>query len=240
MRKSNHFKGLVIATALLFAGFGVRAQQLETSVFLNGILPVAQFNNEVNLEPLGTFEPMTSENIAKGAAGGLGGSARIGMWFDVGVGQLQPFFEAGFLWNNSRSYIRNKYDNNERNNVLQQRPKAPQYFNLPLMLGLKYRYDITPDVRPFVELGLGYDLLFISKNGYPTQTFRYKPSGEFSWMIGAGTYLGEYVSVSLFYMGLGNHHIDYSSRSYQPEAIDYSTVYRRSLGELGLRVGFHF
>ena len=69
MRKSNHFKGLVIATALLFAGFGVRAQQLETSVFLNGILPVAQFNNEVNLEPLGTFEPMTSENIAKGAAG---------------------------------------------------------------------------------------------------------------------------------------------------------------------------
>ena len=34
MRKSNHFKGLVIATALLFAGFGVRAQQLETSVFL--------------------------------------------------------------------------------------------------------------------------------------------------------------------------------------------------------------
>jgi iron complex transport system ATP-binding protein len=40
MRKSNHFKGLVIATALLFAGFGVRAQQLETSVFLNGILPV--------------------------------------------------------------------------------------------------------------------------------------------------------------------------------------------------------
>ena len=111
MNKSKYFKSLCVGIALLCAGYTVKAQQIETSVFLNGTLPVAQFNNPVNLEPFGSFVIMDRSQIGKGAAAGLGATARFGLWFDVGVGELQPYAEVGLLWNNSGSKIRKLYDN---------------------------------------------------------------------------------------------------------------------------------
>ena len=239
MNKHISIKSLCLAAALLLAGVGAKAQQTETSVFLNGILPVSEFNDQVDLNEYGIFTPMNRTNVAKAAAGGLGATARFGMWFDVGVGQLQPFVEASFMWNNSRKYVRDAYDNNERNDSMQCYPTVPQYLNIPVLLGLKYRYDITTDLRPFAELGIGYDLLIITKNGYPTESYRYKLNGQLSWMGGVGTYLGEHVSVSLYYMGLGSHRIEYTSKSYKPEGDDFNAT-KRNLGVLGLRVGFHF
>ena len=61
----------------------------------------------------------------------------------------------------------------------------------------------------------------------------------YSWMGGLGTYLGEHVSATLFYMGLGSHRIEYTAKSFKPEGDDFNAT-KRSLGVLGLRVGFHF
>lgn len=240
MNKHICIKSLCLALVLFCAGFSAKAQQTETSVFINATLPVGQFNDQVILlDDENNFAPMNRTNVAQAAAGGLGFTARFGMWFDVGVGQLQPFVEASFLWNNSRKYVRDSYDNNERNDAMQSYPTAPQYFNIPVMLGLKYRYDITADLRPFAELGIGYDLLIITKNGYPSERYSYKMNGQLCWMGGLGTYLGEHVSASLFYMGLGSHRIEYTSKSFKPEGDDFNAT-KRSLGVLGLRVGFHF
>ena len=163
MNKHICIKSLCLAVVFICASFGAKAQQTETSVFINATLPVGQFNDQVSLfdDIENTFTPMNRTNVAQAAAGGIGFTARFGMWFDVGVGQLQPFVEASFLWNNSRKYVRDSYDNNERNDIMQSYPTAPQYFNIPVMLGLKYRYDITADLRPFAELSIGYDLLII-------------------------------------------------------------------------------
>lgn len=239
MSKHICIKSLCVALVFFCASFTAKAQQIETSVYLNGTLPVGQFNDQVELTEFGQFTPMNRTNVAQAAAGGLGFTARFGMWFDVGVGQLQPFVEASFLWNNSRKYVRDIYDNNERNDTMKSYPTAPQYFNIPVMLGLKYRYDITADLRPFAELGIGYDLLIITKNGYPSERYSYKMNGQLCWMGGLGTYLGEHVSATLFYMGLGSHRIEYTAKSFKPEGDDFNAT-KRSLGVLGLRVGFHF
>ena len=245
MRNSNYTKGLCIALVMLFSGLGVRAQQFETSVYLNGILPVGQFRHAYEYNPLGSFVPMNRTTIATSAAAGLGVQGRFGMWFDVGFGQLLPYAEVGFLWNSTRSSIRNVYDDNDLNDSARATPVAPNYFNIPIMLGLKYRYDITPIIRPFAEFGIGYDLMIISSNGFRTNTeikdmwYSYKPDGKLCWSIGAGTYLGEYVSVGLYYVGLGNHRIEYTSKVNVPDDGDYSAQ-RRNVGQLGLRVGFHF
>ena len=242
MNKHICIKSLCLALVLFCAGFSAKAQQTETSVFINATLPVGQFNDQVELTEFGQFTPMNRTNVAQAAAGGLGFTARFGMWFDVGVGQLQPFVEASFLWNNSRKYVRDIYDNNERNDSMQSYPTAPQYFNIPVMLGLKYRYDITADLRPFAELGIGYDLLIITKNGYPSERYSYKMNDTIKTGLridSLGTYLGEHVSASLFYMGLGSHRIEYTSKSFKPEGDDFNAT-KRSLGVLGLRVGFHF
>lgn len=239
MDKSKYFKTLCLGIALMCTGYTMKAQQIETSVFLNGTLPVAQFNDDVNLEPFGAFEVMKRSDIGKGASAGLGATARFGLWFDVGVGELQPFAEISLLWNNSGPSIRKTYDNNA--DSLNQYPTAPHYLNLPVMLGLKYRYKLMPDLQPFAELGIGYDFLFITKNGYPSSTFYYKPSGGLAWMVGLGTYLGEHVSVSLNFTGLGSHLIEPTQKSaVDPYEGSYTGRTRTSLGTLGLRVGFHF
>ena len=245
MRKNNYLKCLCVAVALLATSFGARAQQFETSVYLNGIFPVGQFAHAYEYNPLGTFVPMDRTTVATSASAGLAASARFGMWFDVGFGQLLPYAEVGFLWNATKGSIRDVYDANDLNDSAKAIPNTPTYFNVPITLGLKYRYDITPIVRPFAELGIGYDLMFITSNGYPKSSeikdmwYAYKPDGKLCWTIGAGTYLGEFVSVGFYYVGLGNHRIDYSGKATASLGDDYAAQKRR-VGQLGLRVGFHF
>lgn len=239
MSKSRYIKSLCLGIALLCAGITAKAQQIETSVFLNGTLPMAQFNDNVNLKPYGDFQVLDRSQIGKGASAGLGATARFGLWFDVGVGELQPFAEISLLWNNSGPSIRKEYDSHA--DSLNQYPTAPHYFNLPFMLGLKYRYKLMPDLQPFAELGIGYDFLFVTKNGYPGSTFYYKPSGGLTWMAGIGTYLGEHVTLSLNYTGFGSHLIEPTKKSApDPNEENYTGRTRTSLGTLGLRVGFHF
>lgn len=238
MNKSSYIKSLCLCAVLLFAGVRAYAQQTETSVFINGTLPVAQFNNAVELEPFGSFAVLDRNNIGKGASAGLGFTGRFGLWFDVGVGELQPYAEASVLWNNSGSKIRKAYDNHA--DSLGKYPTFPQYLNIPVMLGLKYRYNLMPDVRPFAEVAIGYDMLIITRNGYPSQSYRYKLTGELAWMAGIGTYLGEFVSVNLYYMGLGNHYIEYTAKSASPTEEIFEGRPSSRMGVMGLRVGFHF
>lgn len=242
MNKLNYFKTLCLASVLLFASFGVKAQQLETSIYLNGILPTGQLNDKVTPSYIGERIGMNREQIAMGAKAGMGGTLRCGIWFDLGFGELMPFVEASFLWNRSNADIRNAYDSAFVDGV---RPTAPAYFDLPMMLGFKYRYDLSPILRPFAEVAVGYDILFISGNGYDTDNvhfwYAYKPSGALSWMIGGGTYLGEYVSAGIYYMGMGDHRIDYTEKSSgRGDGSTPNYQERRKIGELGLRIGFHF
>lgn len=244
MSKSNYFKGLCVAVALLAAGLNANAQQFETSVYLNGIFPMGQFRQayEYNPTPEINFMPMDRTTVATSAAVGLAATGRFGVWFDVGFGQLLPFVEAGLFWNGTRSSIRDIYDDNSLNDSARAIPTTPTYLNIPIMLGLKYRYNITDIVRPFVEFGIGYDIMIITKNGYMNKYdnlwYAYKPDGKLCWSVGAGTYLGEYVSVGLYYTGLGNHRIEYTRKVVSPDQ-DFSAQ-KRNIGELGLRVGFHF
>lgn len=232
---------------MIFAGFGAQAQELEFSGYFNGILPVAQFNDAVDLMPYGQFTPINRSNIANGASIGLGASLRAGMWLDVGANNwLLPFVEASFLWNSTKSKYRDIYDNNALNDSLKATPKIPNYFNVPIQVGLKYRYDLTDIIRPFAEASLGFDVMLISRNGYEKGVtyngtnlhYAYKLNGAMSWTVGAGTYLGENVTVGLYYIDLGKHRIEYTKAVSSSES-DY-TVQKRHLGELALRIGFHF
>lgn len=246
MIKSNYLRGLCVAVAMFFVAFGAQAQRFETSLYFNGVLPVRQFNDQVNLvDVFDNFTPINRTDIAKGASAGLGATGRFGMWFDVGYGQLLPYVEASFLWNATKTKYRDIYDDNTKNDSLRATPVAPNYFNVPLLLGLKYRYEITPIIKPFLELSIGYDAMFVSSNGYrhnentTNMWYSYKPTGAMAWSVGVGTYFGDNVSLGVYFVNFGSQRIEYTKRSDRPDADNY-TVEKRKLGELGLRIGFHF
>lgn len=243
MYKSINFKGLCVVLAMVVAGYVAKAQMPEASFYFNGFLPTANFNDASHVvDEYEHFTPMNCDNVAMDAAAGLGLSARFGIWCDIGYGELLPFAEASVLWNASNAKVRDAYEMNDMNNTLGKTPTVPNYFNVPLMAGLKYRYSITT-VKPFVEFALGCDFMFVTPNGYRHEQdlwYAYKPTGSFCWTVGAGTYLGPNVSVGLYYMGLGDHRIEYTSRTKDNLNYESNNYIRRSIGEFALRFGFHF
>lgn len=243
MSKYNKIKGLCLGIVLLFAGISARAQQAETSFYFDGFIPTAEFNNASGVKE-GIFKPMDRHNVAMDAFAGMGFSLRFGLWCDIGYGQLQPFAEMSVLWNPTKGSVNDVYDNNELNVTMGSTPITPHYFNIPAALGLKYRYDITPIVKPFAEFSLGFDAMFITRNGYsqvPAMWYAYRPSLNFAWTVGAGTYLGDNVSVGLYYYGLGDHRIEYTGRTQNNVTDEFpSRVVKRNIGELAIRIGFHF
>lgn len=257
MNKKNTFKGLCLSLMMIAGGLSAQAQ-LEQSVYLNGSLPTAQFNDPVVMTdivypgdliaPTSLGSAIARDEAGKGATAGFGMGYRLNYSFDVGFGEVAPFLNADFQWNQLKSEYRDAYNN--------QRAKSSTYFNIPIMIGIQYRYDLTDIFKVFGELSLGYDAYLITASGWKDDEFRpfykYNVGGALCWQVGVGSFFGTHVSAGLHYYGLGKHNIDlnkHSNNAYMggneivaiPANVDDgSTVVSRRIGSLMLRIGFHF
>lgn len=237
MDKHQSIKILSVIALFLATSFASKAQ-LTQSFFLNGTLPTNEFNNSIYISEEDL--PMGREHIGKGATVGLGFTYRAGYRFDIGFGEVTPFAEVSLFWNRIKSDSRDIYD--------KQRCTDPHYFNIPISAGVNYRYMLTDMVTIYGEFGLGYDILSITREGWkggsddPTKNFdyRYNSGNALCWQLGAGVFLGNYVSVGITYNGLGKHLIDYNtSKSIGVGSNPNEETVHRRLGLLALRIGFH-
>lgn len=227
---------LFALSAFVLAGFCAQAQfsHLEQSIFMNVNLPTAEFNNRVSPVSI----PMYKDNMGKEATVGFGLGYRISYRFDVGFGEVSPYFHADFQWNQLRSEYRDAFT--------QASSSTPNYFNVPLYIGVNYRYQLTEVFTPFGEVGFGPDFLFVTKEGntsaYPS--IRYKMSTALAWQLGAGCFFGPRVSASLHYSGYGKHVMAYTKGTIDKlndaGLPNNTNVVQRNIGVLSLRVGFHF
>lgn len=246
--KHNTIKSLCVAVALLFAGINAHAQ-LETSIFLNGGLPTAQFGGKANLVGNNSLTPapmLSKDNIGTTAAPGFGLGARASYHFDVGFGEVAPFVNLDLQWNQVKSSYRDDFAQSSAS------AKAPQYFNIPLFIGVNYRYELTDIFKPFAEFGLGADFFLIGSERTDMGKLVYNVKSAFAWELGLGCYFGSHVSTSLHYYGLGKHSITYNEKrtdfhgqsvaqvNEANPAFDINKVELRSIGSLMLRIGFHF
>ena len=234
----NIIKKLCVVALLSLGAISANAQlsHLESSVYMNGNFPVGNFARNVN----DNLVPMNKDNVGMDAIVGFGLGLRVGYNFDIGFGSVTPYVHLDFNWNALRGAHRDQYS------IMS--CKAPSYVNIPVYVGVNYRYHIENTIfTPFVEFGVGSDALFISKegDGAAVPKIRYKPSMAFAWQVGLGTYLGEHVSASLHYSGLGRHTINYTSGTRDELMNNYPSYYIgavkwQNLGMLSLRIGFHF
>lgn len=262
MCKKSTIKNLCLAVAFVFAGFAANAQltHLEQSMFLNFNAPMAGFNDKLDaVLANGQQIPLTRYNVGKSSSLGVGIGYRISYRFDVGFGEVSPYIHADFMWNRTKGEIRDHY--------LDAGGKAPSYFNLPIFVGINYRYQINDIFTPFGEFGIGPDFFFITKesgkytykvSGFDDSNnpvtvektmdfeYKYKTTTNVAWQIGAGCFFGEHVSASIHYSGYGKHAIETRKENNNQSDIfaaayaDDTKVQNRSIGLLSLRVGFHF
>jgi len=236
---------MCLAAVVALMGTTANAQ-FRQSIFLNGALPTGQFASKVSNDRgliTGTV-PLYREEIAKSATAGFGLGYRMSYRFDVGMGEVAPFLQADVFWNFISSEWSDKY--------IQAKGKAPNYFNIPAMVGVSYLYDeLWNDITPYAEFGVGADLFIIGSEKAMiadgnVHTYSYKPSVALSWMIGAGAYFGRHVSAGIYYYGLGKHVISYTNKTYDSFSeieklkVETSAIPTRTVGELAVRIGFHF
>ena len=241
----------VLCLGAMFIGIGTAAQaQFRQSIYINGNLPTGDFASSASDGPVliaayNTGVPLTYEQIGKDATLGFGLGYRASYRFDVGVGLVAPYANVDFLWNTISGKWSDKYSDAYMS--------SPTYFNIPLMGGVTYIYDEMPwnDISLFGEFGIGTDLFWITSEGSKDNIkLSYKSTFAFAWMLGAGAFFGEHVSVGLHYYGLGTHNIDYTQGTLDDNVAAQAQVtandaaglgrQRRSVGSLLLRIGFHF
>ncbi len=234
---------MCMAALTLAIGTAVQAQnrQFYQSVYLNGNIPTGQFASDAAPNQLALYGvPLGYKEIGKDAAAGFGLGYRASFRFDVGVGQVAPFFNADFLWNTIGGGWSDKYSDAKQS--------KPTYFNIPAMLGVSYLNDRLPwnAITGYLEFGLGTDLLWITSEGdhsnYPKLS--YKPDFAFAWMSGLGAYFGhdQLFSAGIYYYGLGKHEIAYTSGTIERlrTSEELLPTERRTVGSVMLRLGFHF
>ncbi|MBP5548830.1 MAG: hypothetical protein J6X58_08085 [Bacteroidales bacterium] len=240
-------KKLWIAGLFISAAFAANAQltHLEQSIFLNFNAPMASFNDDAAKNGLNDYIPMTRFNVGTNAAIGVGIGYRVCYRFDVGFGEVSPYLHADLQWNRIKSDTRDLY-------LQAGNGSAPNYFNIPIFVGVNYRYQLTDIFTPFGEFGLGPDFMICTKESGTLPSaggkfeMKYRPTCEVAWQIGAGCYFGQHVSASLHYNGFGKHAIEYTSSTTVPEGTlqlaDASSpaTKSRNIGLLSLRIGFHF
>lgn len=234
---------LILTVAMTMAAAPLHAQLLgfSHSVSLVGIIPTGSFSKAQEIRNLA--EPIFErDQIGGDAALGVGLSYRLGKSFDVVVGDLMPFAEVGFFWNRIGSNNRDHFDD--------ERSKDPRYRNLPLMVGIQYRHDLLPLIKPYAELGFGVDWFLPVREGWSDDNahpyYVFKSSSASAWQFGIGTYIGHMVSVGLTYYGLGKHAFDFKVKSTEKPGDpnfaknqNATTQYRR-INALALKLAFHF
>lgn len=264
MKKANIFKTLAVAALFLFSGFTANAQ-FEFSLYFVGGLPTGDLNTKVPQDANGVYGNymgmLGKSYVMNESTALLGAGFRFG--YHIGInnseyGEIAPFVEFAGLWNRPKSGIRDQFDIAQND--------YPHYINIPIYIGAQYRYPVTDIIKPFAEFGIGYDLLFItSEYGkdpsglIKRDDYQYSTSGSFSWQLGLGCYFSNYVSVGLYYYGLGSHKIDYKNfkvdeltgiinndgdgtHIYNRLALneDLNTNAIRKYGMFALRLNFHF
>lgn len=218
-----------------------RAQVVGFShtVSVVGTVPTGSFGRSIDLNP--GYPVYERDQIGKDAALGLGLTYRIGKSFDVILGDLMPFAEVGFFWNRVGSSHRDAFDD--------QRAKAPVYKNVPMMIGVQYRHDLLPLIKPYVELAFGFDWFFPGRTGDSDKAtgnpyFVYKSDFASAWQFGVGTYIGGKVSAGLTYYGFGKHDIDFNTKRSQVGTtsgpVSNATTEFRKVQALALKLSFHF
>lgn len=118
---------------------------------------------------------------------------------------------AGIMYNDLQSYI--KDDLEDSYDDYYDDYKLPKYINVPLSAGLQYEKLISETMKIYGEGGAGINVfkitdLYESEDDYE-RTLKFSPSLKLCYKIGGGVVIQDKYTISLVYMNLGAHKVEY-------------------------------
>lgn len=118
---------------------------------------------------------------------------------------------AGFMYNDFASGIKDDWEK-----VLDgvDSYTLPKYYNIPIFAGLQYEKVISDGFNLFGETGIGLNTLILSdfnfeETDYQTHTLDFEPSVKLGLKLGGGVVFQNKYVVTLNYLLLGSHKVNY-------------------------------
>jgi opacity protein-like surface antigen len=222
-----------IAVLMLIAFSNVKAQK-GFSIHVGGAIPIGAFAES----PAGLY----LIDVA-----GDEGEASVG--FNIGAKYLYEFKLEGLGAFVNMDYNQNGMKKDFKDDVEEyyedeDNPefKFPKYLNIPILVGAQYTYKINEIVGVYGNLGLGVDILKMTKLTMESTdveiNWEFDTPAAFAYRLGFGTVLKDKFIIDLNFNFLGNHDTQLKYISDDEELIEIDL--NRKVNIMNLTVGYKF
>lgn len=206
----------VLSMTVLMMMCGQGMAQSRGVMFVGASIPMEDY---AEFDGFSDFSLVTSD--ADDAGAGVGFTAGLKWYFNVGVEGLDVMLSVDGIYNGPNSDLKTAYRNNESqmgNSLVGGSFKynsTPKLINVPAMLGLNYIYHFNPNLGIYVEAGAGGDFHFITEMesvtkstiaGVETQvraTQKYDNAFSFAYQAGIGIEVAKNLVISCSFYDLG-------------------------------------
>ena len=206
----NYFLSIVLLTVIVHCSFAQTEKQKDKrfSVHLGSSIPISDFGSD-NLD-----------NAASGfAAPGL----------NVGLEYIYPLSETGldillgidFGYNGFKKEAKDKLKGVLVSNILPENIndvdiKYYKYINVPITAGLSYTFKVDDEMAVFANARLALNFLKITdfevEYAGAKEISKHDLANNLGFKIGGGFLINQKISVSIDYLGLGEHDINVTTK----------------------------
>ena len=206
---------LVALVALL--GMGASQAQSHFSLRFGGLFPSGKYADASGDYSSGNGLNWGLDDNSKKGGAGIGATVGAQFRYDIAsVKGLGVLLSVDGMYNSLNSDVRDYYADmvdDLDNNVTEFSVTLPCYINIPIMAGIGYTLDATPNLGVFAEAALGANIRIItnevqtsytpSTNYERIGTYTYETATTFAFRLGAGVLINKKFSIGVDYYGLG-------------------------------------
>ena len=215
------------------------------SIHFGGAFPVGDFGEETHAY---IYYDEVLVDFDRGFSASPGFNIGIKGKIPLPVNGLGIFISGDFIFNGVKGTLKEDYD--ELQEIIEDYGGSftrPRYINVPLLVGINYKYSVNQHFGVWAETGVGANLRMITamkaELDGSTATIKFPIRPCVAFQIGGGIMINDLFSVGLHYYALGSSKMkmkyEYKD-DWGSDSDTYTTTKSYSQACFMLRLGFHF
>lgn len=236
-------KTIVLAfLAFIFQLIPFTSNAQEFTLFGEGFIPTGRYAKSLNVQNnAGDYYPMCAITDSENWLGGAGGGWGVGMQYATNIGRknIDMVIDLGFRMGGTNKEVRQYFDDYAIHYRSIGVAKAPVYYNIPILLGPRWSFDLGDALGMFFALEFGGNLRLISDAVYTNSKFvDYYAAATFGFRVAAGVVLFDHLRLEANWNWLGDDPVE--ATIYNNGNVDSGFYGNMETMQFGLRAGWTF
>lgn len=227
----------------LFIGLGMALSAQEFTVYGEGIIPTGRYGKSITAYAPGSNDylvrcAITDTNNSLGGAS-YGWGAGIQFATPMAGKGVDLLFDAGFRLNWLNKEVHQFFDDYAQANNTVGITDVPLYYNIPLLFGPRFTFEMTEGFALFANVMVGVDIRIISDAIYSESLFYdYYTAYPLSFRLAGGFLINDHLRIEANWSWLGEDFVEASL--YDGKYHDHGVLGSLETMHLGIRLGWSF